>query len=502
MKIPQSQWIKYLFLASLGRADDCPPKTGPYQDYPYFRKSNLEEIREFWKTAISLIKSGMAPKDIGLYLHWPFCASQCTFCFCSMKVPENYSEMRNYVDMLKREMDTLKDLFYEIQLTSVWIGGGTPTFIANRDLDDLLTHLRTSFQFEKASQFYVEASPATLTESKLEILLSHGVNRVTLGVQSLDGKVISLMDRRGQTLESVERALELLSRNSVVSDVDFVVGLDGQDKNSFLRDVAWILKAKPDVAHLYGFDPRPQTLFAGKDKQTSLSWADMFEILEAAEKILLKGGYRHPVWLPGTDRLEYLEEKQCGGMTKVGASVLGFGPVAQSRAFGAGSYQHPPLSLGPLDTKKIPDYICFPSNREDEMWQHVVRSLSRFHRLSRAEFKRIFRMDVMEHLFLAERLKDLEDSGFIYLESESVSWRSGDILTRQTALRHLYSMELEQVILRAYQREFVEFLRAFPLDPHGWEEKLRRKVQASALERIYLNVKAAARLEVPCVALK
>ncbi len=495
MKISQSQWIKYLFISSLGRADDCPPKTGPYQDYPYFRKSNLDEIREFWKKTISLIRSGLAPKDIGIYIHWPFCSSQCTFCFCSMKVPYDYSEMRGYAEMLKREMDALKDLFEGIRFASVWLGGGTPTFIADKDLDDLLAYLRSSFELEGGAQFYIEASPATLTESKFEILLSHGVNRITLGVQSLDEQVISLMDRRGQTRLRVEKALNLLKKNSVISDVDLVIGLDGQNRDSFLRDVDWILRTKPDVVHLYGFDPRPHTIFSRQDKRAPLNWLDMLESLEAAEKTLLEGGYRHPIWLPGTDRLEELEEKQCGGMTKVGASVLGFGHVAQSRAFGAGSYQHPPLMPGTLCTDKIPDYICFSSDRNDEMWQYAARSLSRFHHLSRSEFKRIFQIDVMAYPFLAGRLKDLEDSGFIEIEKESVSWKTGDILTRQIALRHLYSSELEQLLLNAYQKKFIEFLNTFFNNRYHWEEKIRKKVGASALERIYLNAQTASRLE-------
>lgn len=487
-KVSNGQWLKYLFLTYLGRSDDCPPKTGPYQDYPYFRPSNLEEIRGFWKKTLSLIKEGLAPKDVGIYIHWPFCPSQCTFCFCSMKVPHSAAEMRGYVDMLKKEMDAFKDIFKGTSITSIWIGGGTPTFISDGDLDELLAHLRSSFDLEKGAQFYVESSPATLTESKLQILLSHGVNRITLGVQSLDDKVIRVINRVGQTRCKIENILNLLEGKNVITDIDLVMGLEGQSKASFFSDIEWVLKVKPDVLHIYGFDPRPHTLFAQLKKIfQEHEWENPVSVMDEAEKILTESGYRHPFWLPGTDELEPLEEKQCGGMTKVGASILGLGHVAQSHAFGGGSYQHRPLALGFIQTDKIPDYICFPSDREDEMWQYVVRNFSRFHHVSRPDFKRIFKREVMEGSRLSRALRELELDGYIRVGAERIDWNVSDALTRQAALRHLYSPNLIDNLLRFYEKDYRHFLKTFRGARGEWEKKIRDKIEIISLERIYLN---------------
>ncbi len=487
-KVSNGQWLKYLFLTYLGRSDDCPPKTGPYQDYPYFRPSNLEEIRGFWKKTLSLIKEGLAPKDVGIYIHWPFCPSQCTFCFCSMKVPHSAAEMRGYVDMLKKEMDAFKDIFKGTLITSIWIGGGTPTFISDGDLDELLAHLRSSFDLEKGAQFYVESSPATLTESKIQILLSHGVNRITLGVQSLDDEVIPLVNRAGQTRRKVEKIWRDLAQTSMIRDVDLVMGLEGQSRRSFLEDLSWAIRSQSEVVHIYGFDPRPQTIFSRSGKKLeSHEWNNLPAMMGIAEKMLMSSHYRQPRLLYGTDALEVLEEKQDGSLRKVGASVLGFGYAAKSHAFGGAWHQHQPSGAAPISISQIPDYFCFESGMEDEMEQHVVRNFSRFHHVSRPDFKRIFKREVMEDSRLSRALRELELDGYIRVGAERIDWNVSDALTRQAALRHLYSPNLIDNLLRFYEKDYRHFLKTFRGARGEWEKKIRDKIEIISLERIYLN---------------
>lgn len=494
-RLTRAERLKYLFLTYLWRSDDCPPKTGPYLDYPYFEPTGLQQIRNFWKRTVSLMKAGRAPREIGIYIHWPYCPSQCNFCYCSMKVPSSKSEMSSYAAMLRSEMDALKDVFEGVSFNSIWIGGGTPTFISDEDLDALLRHLRSSFQIEPGAQFYVESSPATLTPEKIRILIKHGVNRVTLGIQSMEDQVVSRVNRVGQTRRKIEEIWRHLSELPLIKDVDLVMGLEGQTRLSFIEDLIWAIRSQSDVIHIYGFDPKPHTLFSMSGKKfANEEWENLSGMMDVAERILKRARYRQPVWIAGTDRLEPLEEKQDGSLRKIGASVLGFGSSAKSHAFGGAWYQRRSIESEASPLNPASGYYFFESGLEDEMEHYAVRHLSRFHFISRPDFKRNFGKDILEEPRLARNLADLEETGVIRIRLDRIEWTSADLLTRQLVLRHLYSPRLVSALLTAYKKEYQDFLATYSSSQIEWEKKIRDKINIVSLERIYFSEKADRRL--------
>ena len=275
-------WDRYYF-----------PMDGPFQNYTYFPAMSAGEVRESWEETARLIRCGRAPKEIGVYVHWPFCPSRCTYCYCSMKVPKSGGEMEEYLGLLEREIDELKGALDGIGMETVWLGGGTPTFMTERQMDRLLGKLGESFRLEKGAQVYVEASPATLTAGKMEVLARRGVNRMTLGVQTLDEEVLKKIDRAGQTREVVEKAWALMAgREGLLTDMDLIYGLEGQSASSFVRDLGWAVKKRPDAIHVYGFDPRPQTSYAKSGGGADGGGAQGRRAAQAAQRVLEACGYR------------------------------------------------------------------------------------------------------------------------------------------------------------------------------------------------------------------
>ncbi|MBI3289450.1 MAG: radical SAM protein, partial [Elusimicrobia bacterium] len=451
----ERQWREYLAFALLGRSEDCPPKTGPYQDYPYFGHCGLDDIRALWTRTLSLMRSGRAPRELGIYVHWPFCPSQCTYCYCSMAVPESGAQMAAYVAMLKREMDAFESLFRGTRFTSVWFGGGTPTFITDGQLDDLLGHLRGRFDLERGAQFYLESSPATMTASKLAIMTRHGVNRVTLGIQSLDDEVLALVDRQGQTQASARKAMALVRTAKDLSvDVDLVIGLEKQSRKSFFRDLLELIRWRPEVIHLYGFDPRPQTLFSEAGKRLApLRKEEIAVAMEEAEEVLRRLGYRQPLWRPERDEVEPLEERQDGTLRKIGGSVLGFGSAAKSHAFGAGWYQHPPRGGDLPRNGGLLPFMSFASGLDGEMREYSVRNLCLFRRVSRPAFRRVFKRDILEVAPLARALRQLERRGLLKVGSEALEWTGRDYAQLQIALKHLYSPQLKERLRQGHRKD-------------------------------------------------
>ena len=129
-------------------------------------------------------------KDIGVYVHIPFCKSKCFYCdFVSFA---NKSElMEGYVDMLIKEINNTKLDSYNIK--TVYIGGGTPSILDSKYIGKILDNLKPCF--DKDAEITIEANPGTISESKLRDYVGFGVNRISIGLQSANNDLLKEIGR-------------------------------------------------------------------------------------------------------------------------------------------------------------------------------------------------------------------------------------------------------------------------------------------------------------------
>ena len=457
----------WCFLTTLCRDEHEPyfPADGDgYSSCEYFRRSSLREVQGFWRKTAGLIRAGRAPRDLGLYLHWPFCPSRCAFCFCSMAVPRSASEMRAYARGLEREMEAFRGPLEGLPFTSVYLGGGTPTFIPDELLDGLLSRLRRSFTLAEGAEVYAEASPATLTKAKLDILRRHGVDRLTLGVQSLDPKVLSFGRRPGQTAASVARAVRMVREvPGIYSGVELMYGLEGQTPRSFLRDVVAVMKLGPDGVYLYGFDARPQTLFARAGKRLPPRVREeQLRMPGLLDKLARLYGYRPPSHHP--DAPEYMStiSRQCRAARRSGASILGLGAGALSHAFGSAWYRHPPIEESSRAWGGLPPFTCLESPPAEEMRGYAVRHLYTQGELSRRGFRELFGKDPLAVPALARPLRGLASLGKLSIGAGLIAFKTQDRAQRVVFSKSLYSPGLERRLMEAHRAEHRDFLRRHP----------------------------------------
>jgi hypothetical protein len=317
-------------------------------------------------------------------------------------------------------------------------------------LDGLLGHARACFDFEPGAEVYVEASPATLSPGKMDVLLRHGVNRITLGIQSRDASVP--MARRGQDRAVVERAAGLVLGRGLVVDFDLMMGLQGQSELSFLRDLAWALRKKPDVLHLFAFDPRPQTLFA-KASKTQGRRRGLHRLMALADKAVRQAGYEISRLDPETLEPHPLEERQDSAVRRLGASVLGIGHSALSHAFGTAWYYHPLRSS---------EFRLMPSPVDEEMRGFALRHLSLFGRLPPRPFDP----------GLSGALRDLESAGYLRRGKGGWVYARRDPVEKAVVLKHLYSPRVKEALARIRP-------------PKG--EGIREKLSGRGLFRVYFR---------------
>ena len=170
-----------------------------------------------------------------LYVHVPFCAGKCDYC-AFYSIPSTSQETRqNY---LARLQDDFRDVRARCApLSTIFVGGGTPSILDRTELHQLLSSLSQTFELRSDVEWTVECNPDSLTEPKAELLAEAGVNRISLGVQSLDPTLRGILGRQGNTdaLEDTVRHLRRLGVSGI--NVDLIYAIPGQSISQWTDDV-------------------------------------------------------------------------------------------------------------------------------------------------------------------------------------------------------------------------------------------------------------------------
>jgi oxygen-independent coproporphyrinogen-3 oxidase len=192
-----------------------------------------------------------------LYVHIPFCETKCPYCdFNSFAVEGR--DVPGYLDALRREMDARG---VPPDPPTVFIGGGTPTVVAPEQLDRYLGDIVARLRPDPTREFTIEANPGSLTAEKVAVLKSRGVNRVSLGAQSL-------LDRHLRTLgrvhgaSHVEEALRLVRDGGIPRvNLDFIYGIPGMTFAEWVRTLETVISWRPDHLSCYALIFEPGTEF-------------------------------------------------------------------------------------------------------------------------------------------------------------------------------------------------------------------------------------------------
>ncbi|MBT3455584.1 radical SAM family heme chaperone HemW [bacterium] len=172
-----------------------------------------------------------------VYIHWPFCPYRCTFCpFVAFSSHEEY--MGRYHDCLCKEIERFETL-KERQIETLYIGGGTPSTYPSNLLLDMFGKLRGKFNFSKIREVTIELNPGTVVRDDLKLWCSLGINRLSVGIQSLNDKVLSTLNRR-QKSEDVYSLLKMAPIYFSNISVDLIIGLPGvsdDEWKKYMREV-------------------------------------------------------------------------------------------------------------------------------------------------------------------------------------------------------------------------------------------------------------------------
>lgn len=199
--------------------------------------------------------------QLHLYIHIPFCARRCSYCDFAIAVRARVPSER-YVDQVLREWDrwrTEAPWSGMAQLTTLYLGGGTPSSLAPEQLARLLARLTADKPLAPGAEVTLEANPDDLTAERAEAWAAAGINRVSLGVQSFDPAVLTWMHRT-HVAAQVGPAVDALRAAGIASiSLDLIYALPPELARDWTADLTQALALEPDHLSLYGLTVEPHT---------------------------------------------------------------------------------------------------------------------------------------------------------------------------------------------------------------------------------------------------
>ncbi len=196
---------------------------------------------------------------LSLYIHIPFCESLCYYCGCNKIITKHHDRAASYLRYLAREVDLhTAELGLGQAVTQLHLGGGTPTFLSDPELKELMAMLRRSFALAPGGEYSIEIDPRTVNEQRLTTLAELGFNRISFGVQDFDPDVQKAVHRI-QPAEQVSKLVEQARAIGFDSiNMDLIYGLPKQTPESFARTLAQVNELRPDRIALYAYAHLPE----------------------------------------------------------------------------------------------------------------------------------------------------------------------------------------------------------------------------------------------------
>ncbi|TWU56176.1 radical SAM family heme chaperone HemW [Rubripirellula reticaptiva] len=230
------------------------------------------------------------PTPRSVYLHVPFCRHRCGYC--------NFSVVADRDDLIDRYLDAIDCELASLDrpvVNTVFIGGGTPTHLPPVALSKLLAIAKQRFQFEGDVEFSTEANPEDITAEKLDCLVHHGVNRISLGVQSFNDDKLRLLER-GHTGGRAAAMIELAASRIPNVSIDLIFAAPGETTEQWQQDLSTALSLPIQHISTYALTFEKGTSFWSRLSRGDLSTTDEaieVEMYQAGRRMTAEAGLSH-----------------------------------------------------------------------------------------------------------------------------------------------------------------------------------------------------------------
>lgn len=244
----------------------------------------------------------MEKKELELYIHIPFCVKKCDYCdFLSF--PADSRTQRRYVDALQKEITCYGALYPDRKITTIFIGGGTPSWLDEEEIVRILHTVREAFAVEHDAEITIECNPGTATAHKLVRYREAGINRISIGLQSAHNEELALLGRI-HTWEQFLKTYDLARKAGFSNiNVDLMSALPGQTLETFSDTLKKVLALKPEHLSAYSLIIEEGTPFyeryredekhreAGEPTELLPDEEQEYAVTKLTQRVLMEAGY-------------------------------------------------------------------------------------------------------------------------------------------------------------------------------------------------------------------
>jgi oxygen-independent coproporphyrinogen-3 oxidase len=228
---------------------------------------------------------------LSLYIHWPWCVRKCPYCDFNSHEAKGPVPEQEYLDALRADLEQSLPLIWGRKIHTVFIGGGTPSLMSAAALDRLLSDVRTLLPLEINAEITMEANPGTFEAEKFKSYRASGINRLSIGIQSFNGRHLQALGRIHDENEA-RKAVEIAHANFDNFNLDLMFALPGQTLEEASQDIGTALAFAPPHLSLYHLTMEPNTVFAKYPPQLP-SDDESADIQDMIFERMAGAGYEH-----------------------------------------------------------------------------------------------------------------------------------------------------------------------------------------------------------------
>ena len=411
-------------------------KNGPrYTSYPTADRFIEAFNSESYSQWVAKREIGGIARPLSLYIHIPFCNTLCFYCACNKVITKDRSQSAEYVRYLIKEMAMQAELLGPGQVVEqLHFGGGTPTFMSDDEIRQLMAAIRQHFKLVEDGEYSIEIDPRKVSDATIALLGKEGFNRISIGVQDFDAEVQRAVNR----IQSEEETLNIIHAaraNGFKSvSIDLIYGLPKQTLQGFGVTLDKIIAANPDRLSIYNYAHMP-TVFK---PQRRIHEEDLpapqvkLDILSMAVNKLTKAGYVYigmDHFAKPEDELAvaqrqgrlhrnfqgYSTHSDCD-LVALGVSAIGkIGPTYSQ------NYREVEEYYVALDKDELPIMRGLELNADDLVRREIIQALMCHFEISKKSFDTGFQID-FDSYFSTEmgELREYEQEGLLEITPERI----------------------------------------------------------------------------------
>ena len=355
----------------------------------------------------------MATDSIGLYVHIPFCVSKCKYCDFTSFSNVGCSDREKYIDCLISEIESYSG--QDITVDSIFFGGGTPSLLTVTQFEKIYSAIKKTFSVADGCEFTVEVNPKTVDGEKLSSFVRCGVNRISIGMQSIHENELKYLGRIHTFNEFIDCYNMVVDAGITNINVDVMYGIPQQTEKSFLKTLKKVAELNPGHISVYGLIIEPGTPFY--DKRNSLpvpSEEEEVSMYYDACELLASEGYLHyeisnycKSGYECVHNLKYWENKRFIGVGLSAYSYMGNMRYGNTKNFS--------VYLSSDNTKyRTVDEI----DPEAERFEYVMMHLRTSNGIRLSEYREKFSSDFLADC--GDAFKKYVDNGYVECSPDSV----------------------------------------------------------------------------------